>query len=324
MGLFKRAGFLIGFAIFIFLLSRVKIGEVAGLLSSTKPDFYFGALLLLALLLLLKGLKWKLVLRAQGVSLGLPEAVKYFCVGFFFSSFTPAKLGDFVRALYISGGAKLPLALGSVLVDRAIDVALLFIFAVFATVAAYFWLGSQMVPFWLLILLSAILAASFYLLFNEHYLKILLRPMFRAIVPENHKAGLSAGFSELFSSVKTVLNRKRVFAGAILVGTLSWVISILFAYLVMLSLGIGLPLAAMFLIYPIVTLADLLPISISGVGTRDAILIFFFSVLSMPPEQAVAFSLLLFFTGYLLVATIGYAFFLSRPVDIKNTLWGNS
>tara|TARA_Y100000310_G_scaffold250097_1_gene256243 strand:+ start:155 stop:397 length:243 start_codon:yes stop_codon:yes gene_type:complete len=80
----------------------------------------------------------------------------------------------------------------------------------------------------------------------------------------------------------------------------------------------------MFLVYPLLALSDIIPISVSGLGTREAIAVFLFSLLALSAEQAVAFSLLLFLTGYLLVAFVGYLFFISEPIELKTLIKPNN
>ena len=51
-------------------------------------------------------------------------------------------------------------------------------------------------------------------------------------------------------------------------------------------------------IIPLITLLDALPISFSGLGTRDAAMIFLFSLMSLSAEAAVSFSLLILVFNY--------------------------
>ena len=61
---------------------------------------------------------------------------------------------------------------------------------------------------------------------------------------------------------------------------------------------------------------DLLPISISGIGTRDMALIFLFGLKGVSAEQAVAFSLLYLFMSYWLIALIGVGVYFRYPIEI--------
>ena len=57
------------------------------------------------------------------------------------------------------------------------------------------------------------------------------------------------------------------------------------------SLRIPLPLSACFLIVPLCTLVQTVPISFNGWGMRESVFILYFAQLGLPRESALAFSL---------------------------------
>jgi hypothetical protein len=68
---------------------------------------------------------------------------------------------------------------------------------------------------------------------------------------------------------------------------------------------------------PLGALIQLIPITVSGLGTREATLIFLFSLLGIPAQDVVVFSLLLLFISTILPATVGLFLFLKNPVKIR-------
>jgi hypothetical protein len=68
------------------------------------------------------------------------------------------------------------------------------------------------------------------------------------------------------------------------------------------------------LIMPIVTLVELIPFSISGLGTRDATVIYFFSVVGVGSAEAVGFSIVYVLIGTYLTALAGFVLWLRHPV----------
>ena len=100
------------------------------------------------------------------------------------------------------------------------------------------------------------------------------------------------------------------------IGIISWIPPFIYGYLLALAIGIDTGVLFFVLIIPVLSLLDLLPISISGIGTRDIALIFLFSLKGISPEQAVAFSLLYLFMSYWLIALIGSAVYFRYPVTI--------
>ncbi|MCR4368894.1 MAG: flippase-like domain-containing protein [archaeon] len=313
----KKIAVIIGIAIFLYILSQVDIPSVQGILFSANIYLLLFSIAILAVLVFLKGLKWKLILESQGKQISALKGTKYFCIGFFYSTFTPGRVGDFVRALYIRKIASLPLAFSSIVLDRIIDISLLVLFAAAGSIYFLETTGIAVIPIELILAIIAALAFAVFLLFREQFIRPLLRPFFNMLVPEKAKKKLSGGFAEFFASTKLVLSNKIPFAIAILVSALFWVGEIVFAYFLAKSIGLEIPMLFMVFLYPVVVLGDLIPVSVSGFGTREAILITFFSVLGQSPESAVAFSLLIFATSYVLVALAGFLFSLSEPVELK-------
>ncbi len=314
----RRILLFIGLFFFAFILSRVDLGLVAVTLVGIDAAIYVSALFVLLMLILLKGLKWKAILKSQGQVISLAESTRLVNVGFFVSSVTPGRIGDFVRALYLKDdGVPLSIGVSSVILDRIIDVSILLGFALLSSLAFISFYGYSAVSVELIFSVFLVFIFGVFLLFKEKYLKILLRPAFNFIVPDDMKERVSVGFSSFFSALKLVKKSPVLFLSSVLLGIVIWVVGTFFFYLLAVSLSIGMPLEFAFLVFPITSLLDLLPISISGIGTRDVSLVFLLSFVSVSSESAVALSLLFFFTGYVLVSFFGFMFFLRRPISMR-------
>ncbi|VVB99060.1 Lysylphosphatidylglycerol synthase TM region [uncultured archaeon] len=317
MGLLKRLLALASVALFIAILSRIDSAKVLSIIFGADPVFYLFSILLLACLVSAKALKWKLVLQSMGSGIPFTEALRLFLIGLFIGNITPGKLGDFAKALYLRGSHGTAAGLASVLLDRVVDVGILIAFA-FAGTVSFIWLYNVFVlPPALLLFALLVFSAGVFLMFREEYLKLILRPVFNAIVPDGQKARLSSGFSNAFKSIKSSVTKKEFWL-SVAAGLLVWTISTMMFFALSASISIGLSLWAVLLIFPVISLVDILPVSFSGIGTRDAALIFLLSFFSIGPEHAVALSMIFFFTGYILVSAAGFILFLLDPVDLKS------
>lgn len=324
MGFMKKLAVIFGLMLLAFILLSIDLVKLVEILLLLDVGTYLSALLLLVVLIFSKGIKWKLVLNSQGFKIPVFDAVKYFLIGFFFSAVTPGRVGEVTRAVYIRKKAGLPLALSSVVLDKLIDIILLVVFAFTASIAFIFVYNMQIFPAEVFLIAALLLAVAIFFLFNEKYLKIIARPVFHMLVPEEMKGKLSTSFSEFFSSLKIIFNNKKKFLYSVLFGVLFWFFAVVFSFMLANSIGIRISIEFMFLVYPLLALSDIIPISVSGLGTREAIAVFLFSLLALSAEQAVAFSLLLFLTGYLLVAFVGYLFFISEPIELKTLIKPNN
>ncbi|MEM4630215.1 MAG: lysylphosphatidylglycerol synthase transmembrane domain-containing protein [Candidatus Diapherotrites archaeon] len=309
----------IGLAIFLIILSNVEILKVVSIIYKANLEIIVIALIVFSIMLLLKGIKWKYILATQEVEIGTLKATKYFTIGFFFSSFTPGRIGDFVRAIYIAKKKTLTIGLASVFLDRLIDIGLLLIFAL----AGLLIIAKEKAELNLidLIFIVGIITALFFLLIilllKDNYMKALLRPFYLMFLPDNAKNFVSEKFNEFLLTIKKISTKKLEFIVAIFCGVIFWLLTIFFAQLLAQSINIKISYQEMLVLYSIIALADVVPITISGIGTREGITILFFSYLNFEAESAIAFSLLLFSISYLTTAFIGYLSLVTEPIDFN-------
>ena len=85
-----------------------------------------------------------------------------------------------------------------------------------------------------------------------------------------------------------------------------WAVRLVHVFILALSLGLPLKVLYFFALMPLAFIAELLPISVMGLGVREYSFILLFKFADLPPESAVALSLLVFAFGFLPPAIIGY------------------
>jgi uncharacterized protein (TIRG00374 family) len=104
---------------------------------------------------------------------------------------------------------------------------------------------------------------------------------------------MGINFGEFYSGLELLKGRKEHLFAAISVGILSWLVAGIGCYLIALSLSLNISYWYVLISVAISSLIAILPISISGLGTREATFIFLFSIINIVPEEAVSFSLLI-------------------------------
>ena len=92
--------------------------------------------------------------------------------------------------------------------------------------------------------------------------------------------------------------------------------ALIFCLAVYVARLLSLPVSAGYvaLIMPVVTLVELIPFSVSGLGTRDATVIYFFAVVGAGAAEAVGFSIVYLLIGTYLTALAGFFLWLRHPV----------
>ena len=127
--------------------------------------------------------------------------------------------------------------------------------------------------------------------FNERLMQALLRRINRQRLID-------------FYDKLLTLDKKKILQATIL-GFIAWVVSTLEAQIIAYSMDLSVSYAFLFLCIPIITFAEILPITISGFGTRELAFITLLGLLETPPELAIAFSLMYVVLAYWIAALVG-------------------
>jgi len=312
---------LIGIVLFLFILTRINLNDLYTVFLKINIVFLLLALFVNFIAVLLKAEKWRIVVNSIKGDFSLSASVKAFLVGFSFSTITPAKLGDFIKVFYIKddhcGWGQ---SLATVVIDRLIDIILLCSIAVIGIFGFSIIYHIEILSWGFIILILLGVLVSVYIFLNKSILSKILKPFFNHFVPNNLKGRVSGYYHDFYTGLLIFYCDKRRFFSSICIGIISWIPPILYGYLLACSIGMNIDIFFFILVIPVISLLDLLPISISGIGTRDVALIFLFGLKGVPAESAVAFSLLYLFMSYWLIALIGATIYLRYPVTIPKEL----
>ena len=308
--------------LFLFILTRISLSDLYAVFLTINIGLLILALLVNFLAVFLKAEKWRIIVNSIKGDFSLFASIKAFLVGFSFSTITPAKIGDFIKVFYIKdnqcGWGR---SLATVVIDRLIDIILLCLIAAIGIYGFSLVYHIEILSWGFAVLIVAGIIVAVYILLNKPLLSKLLKPFFNHFVPINLKNQVSEYYHDFYKGLFTFYQDHKRFALSVGVGVLSWIPPILYGYLLALSIGIKIDIFFFILIIPVISLLDLLPISISGIGTRDVTLIFLFGLHGISAEQAVAFSLIYLFMSYWLIALIGAIVYLRYPVTIPEELW---
>src|SRR5262245_348516 len=240
-------------------------------------------------MLLLATWRWRLLLQAQGYSAPLRHLSASYLVATFFNNFLPSNIGgDLIR---VRDGSRLTgsktTSLAIVAVDRILGFA-----ALYALAAAAFLVGGGAVRHLagarvVLLGLSLLFATLAFLYFREGTARGLMA-----------RSGLARirWARERFEVVQEAVHEYRRNLGAVLAAFgASLMLQTLFVYyyfVVARSLRIPLGIGACFLMVPLCTLVQTIPISFNGWGIRESMFVLYFSQVGLARDSALAFSLL--------------------------------
>lgn len=289
---YKRLFILIGIVLFLLLIYRTGVEKIIAALRTINPVFLFLLPPVLVIDALLKGSKWRLIINSFAIEYPLLESTKVFLIGVFAGLITPGRAGDLVRANYLKKTHNsYSDCLSTVLVDRFIDIGVL---AVLGSISLVLF-STFFTPLGVIYVMIAVLLGGYVvflvIFFNEQFM--------RKILTRLNSQRLITIYDKLLT-----LNKKKLLQATIL-GFVAWVISTLEARIIAYSMNLPVSYAFLFMCIPIITFAEILPITISGFGTRELAFVTLFGLLKIPSELAIAFSLMYVVLAYWLSALIG-------------------
>lgn len=295
------------------LLWQVGAGNtLARLREMNLPDF-FAALGLYLLGVVLRAWRWQGLLAALGLRARLARLTELYFVGTFFNNMLPTGVGgDVVRVYELSkqGETGAAHAASSVIVDRATGLITLMAMALVTLgigLALYPGLVEPSVALVIVAVSAGVLIAMLAMMEAER-----LRGLFSRI-PLLARALDRPGVRRFAESF-------RRYRGAALNRAL--LLSILFNFQLIatnyfLGLGLGVnqtmdtPLLYYLLFIPITSFVLTLPISISGLGAREAAYVALFGSVGVPADQALALSLAFYLVNVLTGLVGGVLYFVS-------------
>jgi len=244
--------------------------ELWHMMSSTSPTA-FGAVLLVVLATIILGvIRWRMVLKTQGLELSFKRTVSISFVAQFFNSFLlGVSGGDLIKAYYVAREThhKKTEAVVTVFVDRLLGLWAMLFFACMMTLPN--WnklihdkvLSTAVVVIWaMFVTLTIILYLAFW--GGLSWWIPAARPLLRKL-PKGEMIERSLDSCRQFGGHKLLLLR-------------SVIVSLVINTLVVFSYGIqaagmqlSIPLLSLFLVVPLVTCLASLPITIGGLGVRE-------------------------------------------------------
>lgn len=304
----------VGIVFLLAILFSVDRDKILALLSKADPFFLLFALAVNAIVIAIKGAKWKTFFFEKKKQVTLSECVQGYLKGFFLSSITPGRIGDFARALFVKEKVGFSFAMASVLLDRISDIALLLALSFFSLVG-FFYIKKQWIvnPLLVLGLLIVMLAGVLYVLRKNN--KGFFRSFLFAITPDQYRQKIQETYGQIIQELQTAKKKPKAILEAVVQGIAAWFFSAWVGFLVAGAIGIHQPFYFFGITVLLLSLLEIIPITVAGLGTREAGAIFLFSAVGLSSETAVAYSLLFFFTAIIPTSILGGLLFIRKPTQ---------
>lgn len=264
-------------------------------LTALKERVRTGDTFLLVLAMALYGLiiaisiwRWKLLLHTQGYRATMSHLSASYLVATFFNNFLPSNIGgDVIRvrdSSRLTGSTTASVAV--VAIDRILGFGALYALAVGAYLAAGPSVRALAGALPALIVLGVVFGSLAYIFFRPGTARRAMAVLGLARIP------WARSKFEVVQSAVNVYREEVTAVWAALLGSIALqALVVYYYYNIAKALRIPLPLSACFLMVPLCSLVQALPISFNGWGVRESVFILYFAQVGLPRESAMAFSL---------------------------------
>ena len=316
--LFTLAKILVSAGLIGWILHNSDLGAIWQSISEANFLLIFAAFALFYLGYIIIALRQKGLLAAQGVKVKITFLLQSFAIGMFFSNLLPSTIGGDASRMYdvwrVAGSKSKAVAV--VLMDRFLG---MFALVTFGFAAAIMSPQIQDAVPGIVLYMGMVLAAMLAVLW-------VVFGSGGALV--DWLLGLQLGqlsfiqriAEKLYKGFSLFKGRNDVLFKAVLFSLLLQLNVIIHFVIMTYALSIDVPITAMFIIVPLANILMLIPISINGIGLREAIFVFLFGIYGVATEDSVAYAWIAL--GMILVQGVvgGIVFLLRRKVGATAVL----
>jgi glycosyltransferase 2 family protein len=238
--------------------------------------------------LLVSVIRWQILARAVGISTNFKDLFILYWISLFYNIFLPTSIGgDVVRIYDLSKfTGNLNGSISTVVMDRLLGMIVFMFIAVIALFAGAGLMYSQS-----LILLVIVFFIGFAFLLAV-LLSSRIRASFSHFIPMAIKKIIEKKTTQFLETFSLYRHNSKVLILTILWSLLLQLNVIFYFYVIGISLGIHVHFFYYCVAIPVIQVATLLPISISGIGVREVSFIALFNQFNVSSEHAFSLSIL--------------------------------
>jgi len=307
----------LGIVVLLIILSKIDVSKLWQVILNINIFYLLIAISLNIPQLFLKSLRWNKLLYVQGINYPKTTSFLTYISSLYIGFVTPGRLGEFLKAVYLKSdkGISLSKGMSSVLADRLFDLYLLIILGI--------------IGIWKFDILGKLSSTSLFLLFililsplvvlNKQLMVRVVGLIYKFIIKKKAELRdkIEERFEDFYNGINQLITWKLIFSAFLT--CLSYLIFFIQCYLIAIAMGISINFITITLFMAISNLISFIPISISGLGTRDATLIYLFSLIDLNPELAVSYAFLVFITFFVCGGLMGAVAWWINPFDIDKT-----
>ncbi|MDH7507688.1 MAG: flippase-like domain-containing protein, partial [Candidatus Thermoplasmatota archaeon] len=297
---YKKLLPIIGFIILIYLIFTLDLNKIYNVFSLINPFYSFICFFAIIPIVLIVNIQWQILLKKQKIKVSFLYSLKNIFIGYFYGIISPGGLGAYYRAIYLEQESKTPLpkCLSNIIIFNTINyISSLFLAAIGAVIL------SSIFPylFVFIIILTILVISLLLFLLKKEKSKIIFTRIIQTRIFSTVKDRLINSLDYFYEDIPCFKDVIILFIIAII----SWFICLTQLYFISRLFNIDIPFFYFIFIFIVADIIASIPISIYGLGTRDAALITIFSFFGIAPENVLSFSLFWFVIIWLSPSVIG-------------------
>ena len=296
----KRFLPLIGVIILGYLLYQLDFSDVFEVFDIAPVYLIILFLFACIPVVVISNIEWQYLLKKQHIHVSFLYSLKNIFIGYFFGFITPGGIGGYTRALYLKDGSHQPLetCLFNIGIINTIDIITLFLISI---IGAFLFSSIYPVLMYTLLFLCIIWIGFLGILIHQKTWKWMVTLLFRFSILKPYYQWLSTSIQQLQKSLPS--KKQILYTG--LLSVIGWIIRFSLFYIVLRSFAVEVDYIPVILIIAIANIIAMVPISIYGLGTREAVLLSFFSIYSVSKDLVISVSLFWFFVIWVIPSIIG-------------------
>jgi len=305
---------IISVLLFIYILLKIDVLGVLSLFYNSNILLIIAILVFNAILInFIRAYKWKIILETQKIKLAFFSAVQILFLTSFISNVLPGRIGELVRIYFIKKrGYSIVKSSVSIIIDRLQDISFIVIFSL---IGMFFFsslfLDQTMLIYTIFIVLFMMTSL---VVFSDKFRNYFLNLIIRYLLPKRIKKFLKEHIKEFQNELKSITAFKFVYTA--LLSLLIWLVNFFMIYLIAQNMQIDISFFHVIIFSSLSSIVTSIPISFSGIGTRDALFIILFLNIGLTNEEAVAFSAIILMT-YILFSLTGFLIWIFSFRDYK-------
>lgn len=261
---------------------------------------------------LVRGFRWKYLLKNIGIKIPVTKAVKLYIIGLFLSNLSPAKTGDPIRCVLLkkTEGKSFSQSVSSIFIERILDIITLIVISLIGIFILSFSLKISINYIYAAIgiYISIIMVGVYIVMSKERTEKITgkLVSIFSFIDKVKELEEKVEDFSEKVSISFRKYRNKKVFLVGFCLSVLAWLLNAMISFLAFRALGINVPYVIVLSLMGIGILISFLTLLPGSLGSGEVIsVILYTSLISISASTVTASRILGRVMNFWMYAIVG-------------------